>query len=126
MVQKTMVDTYLSHARGNARARYADWIDVFNATPTPHTQMALPSGKWTVYMKMYCPFAINAYKLLQIHKQPFKVYDIDAIGADKVITTLGNRIPPSHTTSPIIFHNTQFIGGYTDLEAVLPAILKSN
>ena len=84
----------------------------------PHPRM------WVVYGKQYCPYAIATYKLLKARSQTYRAYDVDAIGARVLLHTLGDRIPSSHNTTPIIFYNTRFIGGYSDLLTQIDKILE--
>lgn len=67
-----------------------------------------------IYTWSYCPFCINAIKLLSSKNIPYKEICID----DDDETFEEQSLKTGHRTVPFIFINGNFIGGYTDLKAL--------
>ena len=74
-------------------------------------------SQYTVFGRPGCGFCVRAKQLLDIKKLPYKYVDIHQEGLTKadLEKTIGRPV----LTVPQIFHGTEYIGGYTELEASL-------
>lgn len=80
---------------------------------------------YTLYIKSYCPYSINAMKLLKKKKIKFIKHDVEKLGGTQAVITalkkkqfIANK--SKHNTVPIIFNDSgKFIGGYDDLQIFL-------
>tara|TARA_Y100000780_G_scaffold227069_1_gene242263 strand:- start:544 stop:819 length:276 start_codon:yes stop_codon:yes gene_type:complete len=84
-----------------------------------YTEKILSNKKiFTVFYTEYCPYSIKAINLLKIKNLEYKSYIINDM--DKILSNLNKNkhltgFKSSHKTKPIIFFDTQFIGGYQEL-----------
>lgn len=80
-----------------------------------------------VYIKPECGFSQGAIQLLKSLKQKYKVHNVhDYGGTANVVRALKkNKYIPNkvnHTTVPIVFDNSAFVGGYSDLKTYLKKV----
>lgn len=83
--------------------------------------------EYIIFYGSYCPYSIEAIKILQDHNLRFKGYDLDNIegGKDfvlKVLRKLNCKNKDkllAHNTKPIIFNKNIFVGGCSELKQYL-------
>ena len=69
--------------------------------------------EFVIYYSYDCPYCLKALELLKEHKADYTAIEIDDL--PKLLQTLGDKLPSSHKTKPIIFRRGKFLGGYTQL-----------
>jgi len=89
------------------------------AVPLPDT-----SVEYTVYGAAWCRFCRKAKMLLDEEKLPFSYYDCDVYQGpqnvkEKLQGLKEHALPATHNTIPIVYHKDEFVGGFSDLVAVL-------
>lgn len=77
--------------------------------------MLLPSDLIVVYWKQECKWCDKAKALLSKHGLPYSTLEL---GVD-ISVEYFKMINPQIKTAPAIFINGKYIGGYTDLEAMI-------
>lgn len=70
-----------------------------------------------VYTSQNCPYCIKAKKLLQMLKLEYTEHNVDN-SFDEMCKDVGERFGRPVSTVPQIIINGNYIGGYTDLEAL--------
>jgi len=91
--------------------------------PNKYTKKILENDNiYTIFYSDWCGYCENAINLLKKHNLSFKGYKIDKIdgGIETLIQSLTEtkdltNYNPTHTSRPIIFNKSKFIGGYSDL-----------
>ena len=80
---------------------------ISDALPLPD-----PSIGWIIYGTKSCSYCNRAKSLLDERKQEYVYIDVGNYpnGRNSLITMANG-----YRTVPVIYHNGQFIGGYTDL-----------
>ena len=84
--------------------------------------MANPKS-YVIFYSYWCAYSLNAIQLLKDKQVQYKGYNIDKING-KMNTVLHyleitkdiTKFKSSHTSRPIIFKYSQFLGGYTELK----------
>jgi len=82
---------------------------------------------WTLYGRSSCPYCQGALNLLKKRNAPLYFIDLETQHIDKqnLLNFLRMEVNPknqllkAHETVPLIFHNGQFIGGYSQLMKIL-------
>jgi glutaredoxin 3 len=69
---------------------------------------------FTIYTKKTCNYCILAKGLLTVHKIKYNEIEVDT-NNKSMVHNYTDPLTNSYRTFPMIFHNLQFIGGYTDL-----------
>lgn len=80
-------------------------------------------GKFIIFYSPWCPYSINAIKLIDSKTSKYKAYEIDEEKGLGLAYILKNCISNAellqfdcnHKTRPLIFYKKKFIGGYTEL-----------
>ena len=70
-----------------------------------------------IYTSATCPYCIKAKKLLQMLKLEYTEYNIDD-KFDTICEELSSKYNKQIQTVPQIIINDNYVGGYTDLEAM--------
>lgn len=92
------------------------------------SKIVLPKkGVWTIYGRgTTCGWTKAAVQYLMQSGVPFTFHDTDSMAiypqdaVKEIKIALGNRVPINYSTVPIIFdRNAKFIGGFSDLKAIL-------
>jgi glutaredoxin len=78
---------------------------------------------YTIFYSEWCGYSKSALELLKKNNLPFKGYKIDKINGQigELLEQLKNtkhltNFDESHTTRPIIFYDSKFIGGFDQLK----------
>lgn len=74
-------------------------------------------NKIDVYTSQTCPYCVKAKKLLQMLKLEYTEHNVDD-SFDEMCKTIGEKFNKSISTVPQIIINDNYVGGYTDLEAM--------
>lgn len=74
-------------------------------------------NKIDVYTSQTCPYCVKAKKLLQMLKLEYTEHNVDD-SFDEMCKTIGEKFNKSISTVPQIIINDNYVGGYTDLEAL--------
>lgn len=74
-------------------------------------------NKIEIYTSATCPYCVKAKKLLQMLKLEYIEHNIDN-DFDKMCSELSGKYNKQIQTVPQIIINENYIGGYSDLEAV--------
>lgn len=74
-------------------------------------------NKIEIYTTKLCPFCIKAKKLLSNLNLDYIEHDVED-SFDEMCSRLGKQFGKSISTVPQIIINEQYIGGYSDLEAL--------
>jgi len=69
--------------------------------------------EFVIYYSYDCPFCLKALQLLKDKKATYSAVEITDLPS--TLRSLGNLLPSSHNTKPIIFRRGKFLGGYTQL-----------
>ena len=84
------------------------------------------SDTYIIFFVEGCPYCDKARELLKENRVRYKGYDINTIDGGmpellRVLVAYKDLInfDPKHITKPIIFYNKKFIGGKTELEAII-------
>lgn len=83
---------------------------------------------FTLYCKSGCINCTKAKDVLSQCNYKFQIIDCDAYLTDDVVKAaflqfIKNLASKEHKTFPIIFHDGEFVGGYTDLHQYLDRLL---
>lgn len=70
-----------------------------------------------IYTSATCPYCIKAKKLLQMLKLEYSEYNVDN-AFDDMCKELSEKYNKQIQTVPQIIINNNYVGGYTDLEAM--------
>lgn len=70
-----------------------------------------------IYTSSSCPYCVKAKKLLQTLKLEYNEHNVDD-GFDKMCEELSSKYNKTVQTVPQIIINGNYVGGYTDLEAL--------
>lgn len=70
-----------------------------------------------IYTSSSCPYCVKAKKLLQTLKLEYNEHNVDD-DFDKMCEELSSKYNKTVQTVPQIIINGNYIGGYTDLEAL--------
>lgn len=70
-----------------------------------------------IYTSSLCPYCVKAKKLLQTLKLEYNEHNVDD-DFDKMCEELSSKYNKTVQTVPQIIINGNYIGGYTDLEAL--------
>lgn len=78
--------------------------------------------EWTVYGAEWCGFCKGAKRHLNNLKIDYTYLDVDEMGGASNVRDKLRSLIGDHSTVPIIFHYTHFVGGYTELKKYLKDI----
>lgn len=70
-------------------------------------------AEFVIYYSYDCPFCLKALQLLKDNHAAYEAIEITDL--QNTLKLLGNKLPSSHKTKPIIFLRGKFLGGYTQL-----------
>ncbi len=70
-----------------------------------------------IYTSSLCPYCVKAKKLLQTLKLEYNEHNVDD-DFDKMCEELSSKYNKTVQTVPQIIINGNYVGGYTDLEAL--------
>jgi glutaredoxin 1 len=68
-----------------------------------------------VFGRADCGYCIKAKQLLESQKAAYKFYDLTTVEGKTAYEPYRYKVPAVHKTVPIVFCNSIFIGGYTEL-----------
>jgi len=74
--------------------------------------------KWVIYTKDGCGYCKDAKKLLTKNKIEFTDIPVTSKNKDEIYSVIDN-ITDSYRYFPVIIHNNEFIGGFTELKNIL-------
>lgn len=99
-----------------------------NISKNPLSEI-LPSG-FTVYSKSGCPNCTKVKKRLQLAYLVHKIVDCDDYLLDEndkttFLSLMEMKIGKYYGTFPMVFYDTQFIGGWTETNAFVEKLLLS-
>jgi len=79
-------------------------------------------AEFTIYTKSGCPYCVRAKDLLRSTRRSAQVKEIDcdpfltsAVQKEEFLATMATYCGRSYRTFPMIFHQGQFVGGYSEL-----------
>lgn len=80
----------------------------------------LYKDKYVIFYSEFCRYSMDAVKLLQKKKVPFKGYLLEKVTGNLsgLLEHLGSlkMIDENHKTRPVIFKHSKFLGGFSELE----------
>lgn len=95
-------------------------ISKYSTDSTEYNNCNVSDIPFVVFYKQGCPYSEKAVNYLKEKNKAFRVYFIKDKDKDRLFKCLteSNSLPVNkinHRTFPTIFHNKQFVGGYSDL-----------